>query len=259
MKLKNKVSIVTGGGQGIGKAICLAFAREGSDLVVADILPKTAEETSKEIKALGRRSFPFEIDVSNGKQIKEMVSKVLDSYGRIDILVNVAGIAIKSPIENVSEKDWDKVIAVNLKGTFLCSQTVGREMIKQHAGTIINFGSVAAYTPQIYLGAYSPSKAAVLLLTKMMAVEWAKHNIRVNAISPGPIVTPLTEAAWSTEALKEARAKSIPMNRFGRPEEIAKAVVFLASDESSYVTGHSLVVDGGSLNSMFHMVNLLVS
>jgi len=257
MKLENKVSIVTGGGQGIGKAVSLALAREGSDVLVADLVVETANEVSEEIRMRGRRSLSLKMDVSNGNQVKEMVKTALATFGRIDVLVNVAGIFIKSPIEEVSEQDWDRVIAVNLKGTFLCSQAVGKEMIKQGGGSIVNLASVAAHTPQIYSGAYSPSKAGVLLLTKIMAVEWAKHNIRVNAVSPGPIRTPMTDSIYNTEKLRKGRARSIPLNRFGDPEEVAKAIVFLASDEASYITGHALAIDGGSLQSIFHLVGLL--
>lgn len=257
MRLENKVSIVTGGGQGIGKAICLEFAKEGSNVLVADIMPELAEEMSEEIRGMGRKSIPFELDVANGKQVNEMVKTALDKFGRIDILANVAGIYKAGAIEDVSEEDWDRVIAVNLKGTFLCSQAAGREMIKRGSGNIVNFASVAGHTPQIGINAYSPSKAGVLLLTKIMAVEWAKHNIRVNAISPGPIKTRLTDAIYNTEEKRKARSQSIPLNRFGTPEEIAKAVVFLASDESSYVTGHPLVVDGGSLSSVFYLTGML--
>jgi NAD(P)-dependent dehydrogenase (short-subunit alcohol dehydrogenase family) len=257
MKLEKKVAIVTGGGQGIGKAICLSFAREGSDVMVTDIVSETAKEVSKEIEAIGRRSLSFGMDVSNGKHVQEMVQTALKTFGRIDVLVNVAGIFIKSPIEEVSEQDWDRVIAVNLKGTFLCSQAVGKEMIKQGGGSIVNFASVAGHTPQIYSGAYSPSKAGVILLTKIMAVEWAKYNIRVNAVSPGPITTPMTDSIYNTEKLKKGRARAIPLNRFGTPEEVAKAIVFLASEDASYITGHALTIDGGSLDSMFYLVGLL--
>lgn len=257
MKLENKVSIVTGGGQGIGKAVCLSFAREGSDVLVTDIVSQTAKEVSEEIRAMGRRSLSFEMDVSNGNQAKEMVKTALAAFGRIDVLVNVAGIFIKSPIEEVSEQDWDRVIAVNLKGTFLCSQAVGKEMIKQGGGSIVNFASVAGHTPQIYSGAYSPSKAGVILLTKIMAVEWAKYNIRVNAVSPGPITTPMTDSVYNTEKLRKGRTKAIPLNRFGNPEEVAKAVLFLASDDASYITGHALAIDGGSLNSVFYLTGLI--
>ena len=257
MKLEKKVAIVTGGGQGIGKAVCLALAREGADVMVTDVVSETAKVVCEQIEAMGRRSLYMEMDVSNGNHVMDMVKKALRTFGRIDVLVNVAGIFIKSAIEDVSERDWDKVIAVNLKGTFLCSQAVGREMIRQGGGSIVNFASVAGHTPQIYSGAYSPSKAGVVLLTKIMAVEWAKYNIRVNAVSPGPISTPMTDSIYNTERLRKGRARAIPLNRFGKPEEVAKAVVFLVSDDASYITGHALAIDGGSLDSMFYLVGLL--
>ena len=258
MKLTSRVSIVTGGGGGIGRAICLAFAREGSDLLIADIVSQKAERVGEEIQAMGRKSFPFEMDVSNKRQVEEMVKKALDVFGRINILVNVAGIVIgNSPIENLSEEDWDKVIGVNLKGTFLCSQTVGKVMIKQGGGNIINIASISGKAPQIHAGAYSPSKAGVILLTQVMAIEWVKHNIRVNSISPGRIMTPLTDSFYNTEGLRDARRRSVPMNRLGNPEEIAHAAVFLASDDSSYMTGESLIIDGGFLNGLFYLSSLL--
>lgn len=227
--------------------------------MVTDIISPAAREVSEQVQAMGRRSLPLEMDVSNGSHVRGMVKAALSTFGRIDILINVAGIFIKSPIEDVSERDWDRVIAINLKGTFLCSQAVGREMIKQGSGSIVNFASIAAHTPQIFSGAYSPSKAGVVLLTKIMAVEWAKYNIRVNAVSPGPITTPMTDSIYNTEKLKKGRARAIPLNRFGAPEEVAQAVVFLASDEASYITGHALAIDGGSLNSMFYLMGLLSS
>lgn len=235
----------------------MAFAREGSDVVVADIQSPSAEAVSKEVRALGRKSLPLGVDVASRSQVEEMIGAVMGAFGRIDILANVAGIFIKSPIEEVSEEDWERVMAVNLKGTFLCSQAVGRQMIKQGKGSIINIASLAAHIPQMYAGAYSPSKAGVLLLSKLMAAEWAKYHIRVNCLSPGAIATDMTEYIFNTEALRNARTKAIPMNRFGTPEEVANAAVFLASSESSYITGHSIVIDGGSLDSMHHLLRLL--
>ena len=257
MKLKDKVSIVTGGGSGIGRATCLAFAKEGSNVLVADIVLKKAEEVARDIRAMGLKSISFGLDVANGKQVKEMVNVALHEFGRIDILANIAGIIVTSAIEDVSEEDWDRVMAVNLKGTFLCCQAVGREMIKKRGGSIINIASIAGHTPQLHAGAYSSSKAGVILLTQLMAVEWAKYNIRVNAISPGVTRTPITDDLYNTEALRNARAKMVPMNRFGSPEEIAAGFVFLASDESSFVTGHPLIIDGGSISSVFHAIGLL--
>jgi NAD(P)-dependent dehydrogenase (short-subunit alcohol dehydrogenase family) len=255
--LKDKAAIVTGGAQGIGRAVCLAFAGEGADVVVADIVSQEAEEVSGQIKALGRESLYFELDVSNSQQIKQMVDATMRKFGRIDVLANVAGIIKKSSIEDLPEEDWDGVMGVNLKGTFLCSQAVGREMIKQDGGCIVNMASIAGHTSQINADAYSPSKAGVISLTKLMAVEWAKYNIRVNAVSPGPVKTPLTDYLYNTEELYARRAKAVPMNRFASTEEVADTVVFLVCDQSKYITGHSLAVDGGALNGYFHVSSLL--
>jgi NAD(P)-dependent dehydrogenase (short-subunit alcohol dehydrogenase family) len=259
MKLTNKSCIVTGGGQGIGKAVCMAFAKEGASVLVADMVSQTAKQVSDEIKTTGGKCAAFELDVSNPGQVKEMVEFALKNFGSIDVLANVAGIAKRSAIEDLSEEDFNRVIAVNLKGTFLCCQAVGREMIKRGGGAIVNIASVAGHTPQVYLGAYGPSKAGVLSLTRLMSLEWAKHHIRVNSISPGPINTPLVEKVYYTEALRFKRTRSIPMNRFGNPEEIAAGAVFLASDASSYITGADIVIDGGSINGLYYLTDLLSS
>ena len=258
MKLADKVAIVTGGGQGIGRAICVAFAQEGADVMVADLVVKTAEEVSKEVAALGRKSRPFQLDVAKGAQVKEMVKTTVETFGKVDVLANAAGIFIKSAAEDITEEDWDRVMAVNLKGTLLCSQAAGKEMINQGTGgTIVNVASVAAHIPQLYSGAYSSSKAGVVLLTQLMAVEWAKHNIRVNAVSPGPTLTPMFQSVYNTEESLARRRRAVPMNRVSQPEEIASTVVYLASDDSSYVTGHALVIDGGSLISPFYLLGLI--
>jgi 2-deoxy-D-gluconate 3-dehydrogenase len=257
MKLKDKVAVVTGGAQGIGEGISLAFAREGSDVLVTDILSDKAQNVSEEVQAMGRKSLSLELDVTRSDQVDHMVRTALDTFGKIDILANVAGIFIRSPIQEVSEADWDRVIAVNLKGTFLCSQAVGKQMIKQGGGSLVNIASVAGHTPQINLGAYSSSKAGVLLLTKLMAVEWAKFNIRVNALSPGPTSTPMFNSIYNTESMRDTRKKAIPLNRFASPDEVAKSAVFLTSDDAGFITGHSIAVDGGSLESMYYLAGLL--
>jgi NAD(P)-dependent dehydrogenase (short-subunit alcohol dehydrogenase family) len=190
------------------------------------------------------------------------VGPVEGTFGKVDVLANVAGIVAqkRSPIEDVTEEDWDRVMAVNLKGTLLCSQVVGKEMIKQGTGgSIVNIASNVARFPQIYGGAYSPSKAGVVLLTQIMAVEWAKHHIRVSTISPGVTATEMIMSVYNTQELVAKRVKSIPMNRFAQPEEMAKGAVFLASDESNYVTGHNLVIDGGFESGHFYMIGLLSS
>jgi NAD(P)-dependent dehydrogenase (short-subunit alcohol dehydrogenase family) len=194
-------------------------------------------------------------DVSKSMDVNRMVQLALEKFGRVDILVNNAGIEIGGAIENVSEEVWDRVMGVNLKGVFLCCQAVGRHMIQRKSGgSIINVASISGSMPETNSGPYTPSKAGMIGLTKLLAMEWAKYNIRVNSVSPGPIMTPLQRAAYPSEALLTARNKAVPMNRHGTPEEIGRAVVFLASEDSSYMTGTDLVVDGGSLPSMFHLV-----
>jgi NAD(P)-dependent dehydrogenase (short-subunit alcohol dehydrogenase family) len=260
MRLRGKVAVVTGGAQGIGEAIGLTFAQEGADVVVADILGSKARDVAEKIQSTGRKSFSFGLDVSKADHVGTMVEGTLEAFGRIDILANAAGSFIRSPIEAVSEEDWDRVINVNLKGTFLCCQAIGNVMLRQEGGgSIVNIASIAGHTPQIYLGAYSPSKAAVLLLTKIMAVEWAGRNIRVNAISPGPTATPMFNAIYENETQLNRRKRAIPMNRFASPEEMARAALFLASDDAAFMTGETLVIDGGSLNSMYYLMSLLSS
>ncbi len=257
MKLEGKVAIITGSGQGIGQAISMVFAREGADIVLDDVKVSTMTKTAEEIRALGRKVLPIKADISIASDVRRMVNKSVEKFGKIDILVNNAGIMRNAPIEQLSEDDWDAVMNVNLKGVFLCSKYVGQQMIKQKGGVIINIASIAGLNPQIHAGAYSISKAGVISLTELLAMEWATHNIRVNAICPGPTKTTLFDSYWFGES-REARKKAIPMGRFGEPEEIAKVALFLASDDSSYLTGHTLVADGGSSKCLYNLVDQLV-
>jgi len=257
MRLKEKHAIVTGGAQGIGKAISLALAREGADVMVADIRNREAQTVCSEIVAMGRKSLSIEIDVSHKSRVDDMVDTAAEMFGSIDILVNAAGIFVSAPIESVSEEEWDRVMAVNLKGTFLCSQAAGRKMIAQSSGSILNIASIAGHAPQITLNAYSPSKAAIISLTKIMAVEWAKFGIRVNAISPGPTATPMFMSIYDSEEKLKRRQRAIPQNRVADPDEIGHLAVFLCSEEARFITGDSLVIDGGSLNSMFYLMGML--
>jgi len=256
MKLREKIAIVTGASQGIGRGIAMELAEAGADVVVnCDRNVQKAEEVANEIRTCGRRALVAQADVSKSMDVKRMVQLTLETFGRVDILVNNAGIEIGGAIENVSEEVWDRVMGVNLKGVFLCCQAVGRHMIQRKSGgSIINVASISGSMPEMNSGPYTPSKAGMIGLTKLLAIEWAKYDIRVNSVSPGPIMTPLQRAAYPSEALLAARNKAVPMNRHGTPEEIGRAVVFLASEDSSYMTGTDLVVDGGSLPSMFHLV-----
>ncbi len=255
MRLANKIAVVTGGSRGIGRAISLAFARDGADVVVGyRASAEQALDVRAEVQAMGRQALACKVDVSVSDQVQRMVKTTLDAFGRIDILANVAGVTVKSPLEDVSERDWDRVIGVNLKGAFLCSQAVGRVMIKQGGGNIINIGSVSGIAPHPNRGAYGPSKAAVDMLSKVMAVEWAERNVRVNTIHPGATETEMTKSVYPTQELRARREKTIPLNRFGAPEEVAAAAVFLVSDDAAYITGHSLVIDGGFQNSLFQLI-----
>ena len=260
MRLANKVAVVTGGAGGIGRAISLAFAREGADVVVGyHASAEKARQVRDGIEAQGRRSLACKVDVSNRAQVEEMVGTTVSALGRIDILANVAGITLRSPLEELSEEDWDRVIDINLKGTFLCSQAVGRAMIEQGGGNILNIGSVSGVAPHYHRGAYGPSKAAVAMLSKVMAVEWAAHGIRVNTIHPGTTETEMTNYSYPTAEMRAKREKTIPLNRFVQPEEVAAAAVFLASDDAAAITGHSLVIDGGFQNGLFQLMERLLS
>ena len=259
MRLEGKVALITGSSRGIGSGIALKFAEEGADVVVncrENI--ERAETLADNIRSLGGKALTVKADVSKSIDVNGMVEKALDTFGKIDSLVNNAGIFIGGGIADLKEEIWDRVMAVNLKGVFLCCQAVGKYMIANKVrGSIINIASISGKLPELNGNAYSPSKAGVISLSALLAVEWAKHGIRVNALSPGPVMTPLQKTIYSTPDLLKARNRGIPMNRHGEPEEIGKAAVFLASGDSSYVTGENLSVDGGSQASMFHLIHQL--
>ena len=246
--LSNKVAIVTGGGQGIGKAIALALAEAGANLAIVDINLETALEVSENIKQLGRSSIAIKCDVSIYEQVMKMKEDVIKKFGRIDLLVNNAGIdAPPVPLEEMPLESWNKVMNVNLTSVFICSQIVGQQFIKQKKGCIINISSMTGLiiNKGIYVGPYAASKAGVILLTKALANDWAIYNIRVNNIAPGYIRSPMTKSFMEDEKLYKESIELIPMKRMGETFEIGAAAVFLASDASSYITGHTLLVDGG--------------
>lgn len=242
MKLKDKVALVTGAGQGIGRGIALALAREGAKVVVSDITDK-AKEVAKEIESFGSEALAVKADVRNSKETKEMVKTAIDKFGRIDILVNNAGIYPFKSLVDMEEEDWDKVLGVNLKGVFNCTKAVLPKMIEQKSGVIINISSIAgAVVGYSNLAHYSASKAGMVGFTKAAALELAQYGIRVNAIAPGAIETPGTKVLG--EALKQVE-QTVPLKRVGQPEDIANLVVFLASEASSYITGQLIIADGG--------------
>jgi 3-oxoacyl-[acyl-carrier protein] reductase len=245
MKFQGKVSIVTGGGTGIGEAIALAFAREGADVAVWDLDGNRAEKVSEAVRKMGRKSLAIEMNVANAQQVNASAQKVLKEYGRIDILVNNAGICQVIPsLEEIKEEDWDRVLAVNLKGVFLCSKAVMGIMKEQKAGKIINMGSLAGKVGGIATGAhYAASKAAVMCLTKSLAKELAPFGIHVNGLAPGVIETDMTHMI--TKGDWRAYLSTIPLGRIGVVDEVAKVAVFLASDEASYLAGEIIDVNGG--------------
>lgn len=239
MRLKDQVAIVTGGGQGIGRETCLVFAGEGAHVIVAEQNLATAESVVEEVQALGVRSLAIPTDVANRDSVRSMVVQTLDAFGWIDILVNNAGIFSYTRIEDCSETEWDQIMAVNLKGTFLCSQAVMETMKKQKCGRIINLGSLAGQVGGIVASApYSASKAGVMCLTKSLARVLGEYGITVNSIAPG---------VASTDMAKNHpdMTPQMPLGRVAEPREIANAILFLASDEGSYVTGATLNVNGG--------------
>ncbi len=243
MKLKDKVALVTGAAQGIGRAVALILARNGADVVISDINLEKAEETAKEIETTGSKAMAVRVDVANPGDVERMVDAVLARFGRIDILVNNAGIARDKLILRMTEEDWDAVLDINLKGTFNCTKAVVKQMSRQRSGKIVNIASVSGEMGNPGQANYSASKAGVIGLTKTIAREFAQRGINVNAIAPGYIQTPMTEAL--PEKAKEELKRMIPVERLGQPEDVAEAVLFLVSDSSSYITGHVLNVNGG--------------
>jgi 3-oxoacyl-[acyl-carrier protein] reductase len=246
MSLMNKVSVVTGGAQGLGRAIALELARKGSHLVVGDLNLEAAQRVTEEVHALGRRSLGLRVDVSNARDVSEMADRVVKEFGRIDILVNNAGICQVVTIEKMSEEDWDRVMAVNLKGVFLCSKAVMGVMKKQRSGRIVNMGSLAGKVGGIATGAnYSVSKAGVICFTKALARELAPYGVTVNAVAPGVIETDMTRGI--TQGDFTNYLKTIPLGTIGSAEDVSHAVAFLVSDEARYITGEILDVNGGML------------
>ena len=243
LEVNGKIALVTGGAQGIGKAIALLLAQKGSDVIVSDVNLEKAEETAREIETLSRRSMAVRANVAVFDEVEKMVQTLIERFGRIDILVNNAGIARDKLLLRMTEEDWDAVLDINLKGTFNCTKTVIRHMSKQRSGRIVNIASVVGEMGNAGQANYSASKAGVIGFTKTIAREFASRGITVNAIAPGYIVTPMTDAL--PEKAKEELKRMIPMERLGQPEDVAQAVLFLVSEASSYITGQVLNVNGG--------------
>ena len=254
--LTGKVAIVTGAGRGIGRAIALGFAHAGADVVVAERTAADGEDTAAKVEAEGRKALAIPMDVRNVDQVANMLQKTLDLFSRVDILVNNVGglfrgnfLDMGSHTLDMSAHEWEATINENLNNnltsTFICSRIVGEVMVRQKAGNIINISSIAGLGPYPGAAPYGAAKAGIISLTKSLAVELAPHNIRVNSIAPGLTQTPATAHVWQENKYRQGWLKKIPLGRLGRPEDIAGAAIYLASNASAYVTGETIVVNGG--------------
>ena len=245
--LSGKVAIVTGGNQGIGLAISRGLAEAGAAVIIANRRAEEGKQAAESMKKDGLNVISIPTDVSDESSIAALVSKVVKDYGKIDVLVNNAGVIIRKAAEEMSREDWDHIMNTNLRGAFFCCQLVGREMIKQKKGKIINISSDASQRAMPERSVYATSKAGVSHLTRCLAVEWAKHNINVNAIGPGPTHTPLNKKYYEENPDKlQQTVQSIPMGRMGDTSDYIGAAVFLASEASNFMTGQTLLVEGGS-------------
>jgi len=243
--ISGRKALVTGAGRGIGKVLALTLAEAGCDVALFGLHKQNLEEVAAQIRNSGVRSLVFEGDVSWRGDVQKAFSGIARDFGRLDICINNAGISMQQSVEEVPEEDWDQIMDINMKGVFLCSQEAARLMIPQKSGCIINIGSISARTVNVpqKQAVYNTSKAGVVMLTQAMAVEWAPYGIRVNSISPGYMKTEMTISAMSK--LFPVWESLTPLGRLGEPEELRGALVYLASDASSYTIGHDLVVDGG--------------
>lgn len=251
-ELKEKVALVTGARRGMGRADALALASQGAKVVVTDIDVQECQKVVEEIVSQGGKAFAFQMDVSNKAEIDRGFDEAISKFGRLDILVNNAGIYIPKPAFELTEEEWDRMLAINLKGQFLCAQRAAKEMAKNKWGRIINIASIASGQTGIGIAGgvhYTASKGGIIAMTETLALEWASLGINVNVIAPGAIDTPMVSAAQIPQEAMAAMLARIPLKRMGRPEEVAAMIAFLASEESSYITGATFYVDGGWLAS----------
>jgi NAD(P)-dependent dehydrogenase (short-subunit alcohol dehydrogenase family) len=246
--LAGRAALVTGGRRGIGKAIGIALARAGADVALCDLVTGDGllDQAAEEVRRLNRRSMTVQVDISSSESVAKMAAAVTGYFGRIDILVNCAGVWLPGQtLVECTEENWDRVIDTNLKGTYLCCRAVGKGMIARQAGNIINLSSQVGLTAGSGIGAYSISKAGIIMLTRQLSLELAKYNIRVNALAPGVVKTEFNAAFWKDPQVEKRSAGMVPLGRLAEPDDIADVAVFLASDAARYVTGEVLAVNGG--------------
>ena len=249
LSLKGKRALITGGRRGIGRAVALAFAEAGADVAVCDLIMDDGrlKSVADDITRIGRNSLAIQVDTSRSSDVKRCVQEVLNEFGTIDILVNNAGTASPGPILDLPEDEWDRVINVNLKGYYLCARAVAETMIEQKKGTIICTASQYAYTAAQDMGVYCISKAGVVMLIRVLARELGGYGVRVNGIAPGLVKTELSENDWGDPGLRMQRESLIPLARIAEIGDLVGAALFLGSDASAYITGHTILIDGGEI------------
>jgi NAD(P)-dependent dehydrogenase (short-subunit alcohol dehydrogenase family) len=243
--LRGKVALVTGASRGLGRAMAQGLAEAGADLVITSRHLPEVEHTASELASGGRKVLPLQADVTRAAEVEEAVTRAVAAMGGIDILVNNAGINIRKPVLELTESDWDQTLDINLKGCFLMAQAVGRHMLARQRGSVVNIASMLASVVHVDRAAYASSKGGLVQLTKVLAVEWAPSNVRVNAICPGPFLTDLNKPILNDPEKVKYFMDRLPMKRFGKPEELVGSVIFLASEASSFITGTTIYIDGG--------------
>jgi NAD(P)-dependent dehydrogenase (short-subunit alcohol dehydrogenase family) len=252
--VEGKIALVTGGGGGIGRATAVSFAKAGAKVAVLDRDEKGLEVTRSELRALGADLVVAPCDTTDETSVAAAADAVAKSLGPCSILVNTAAILRSGGLDALSLAEWNTTIAVNLTGYFICAQTFGRQMRKRGAGSLVHVASVAASNAQGFSGAYSVSKAGVVMLSRQLASEWGPHGLRSNVVSPGLVVTPMSQAFYDTPGVTERRTAVVPMRRIGAPQDMADAILFLASDRASYINGDEIVVDGGFTRTIMNLV-----
>lgn len=252
--VKDWVAVVTGAGGGMGRAIAEAFASQGACVALLDYNQQSCESAAQAVTQFGGRAIGIRCDISKPESVQEAGSRVAAEFGPCRVLVNNAGVLRPGPLDTLTIDEWNAIISVNLTGYFLCSQTFGRPMLEQGRGSIVHVASIAASHPQGFSGAYSTSKAGIVMLSQQLATEWGPRGVRSNVVSPGMIRTPLTADFYATPGVTEQRSAVVPVRRIGEPEDIADSVLFLASDRASYVNGDEITVDGGFTRMVMNLV-----
>jgi NAD(P)-dependent dehydrogenase (short-subunit alcohol dehydrogenase family) len=252
--LSGKIAVVTGAGGGIGRGIALALAEVGASLILLDRDERACRSVMNEVLSASGRAIAIACDVTLTESIAMAAERSLESVGPVDILVNNAGMQRPGNMDDLTLEDWQAVLSVNLTGYFLCAQAFGSQMLQKGFGSIIHVASISGHSPQGFSGAYSVSKSGIIMLSQQLATEWGPRGVRSNVISPGLIRTPMTKAFYDTPGVLEARCKLVPKRRIGEPQDIANAVVFLASDRADYITGEEITVDGGFTRTIMNVI-----